>query len=59
VLPFDCFGYSDSTYNRECAFQDAECQVSTETANRRYGILFWLPESTLTMSLHDQTNKSR
>jgi CubicO group peptidase (beta-lactamase class C family) len=32
-----------TTYNRKCAVQDTGCEVSTETAIRRYGILFWPP----------------
>ena len=32
-----------TTYNRKCALEDTHCEVSTETAIRRYGILFWPP----------------
>ena len=32
-----------TTYYRKCAVQDSNCQVSTKTAIRRYGILFWPP----------------
>ncbi|HZQ22050.1 MAG TPA: serine hydrolase domain-containing protein [Terriglobales bacterium] len=32
-----------TTYNRKCAVQDTTCQVSTNTAIVRYGILFWPP----------------
>jgi CubicO group peptidase (beta-lactamase class C family) len=32
-----------TTYNRKCAIRDAQCEVSTDTAIRRYGILFWPP----------------
>lgn len=32
-----------TTYNRKCAIQDAQCTASTDTAIRRYGILFWPP----------------
>jgi CubicO group peptidase (beta-lactamase class C family) len=32
-----------TTYNRKCALADSHCEVSTDTAIRRYGILFWPP----------------
>lgn len=32
-----------TTYNRKCALADPHCEVSTDTAIRRYGILFWPP----------------
>lgn len=32
-----------TTYNRKCEIQDPQCEVSTDTAIRRYGILFWPP----------------
>jgi CubicO group peptidase (beta-lactamase class C family) len=32
-----------TTYHRKCAVRDTKCEVSTETAIERYGILFWPP----------------
>jgi CubicO group peptidase (beta-lactamase class C family) len=32
-----------TTYYRKCALQNSKCEVSTETAIERYGILFWPP----------------
>lgn len=32
-----------TTYNRKCAVQDTQCEVSTDTAIRHYGVLFWPP----------------
>jgi CubicO group peptidase (beta-lactamase class C family) len=32
-----------TTYHQTCNIDDANCQISTEAAIRRYGILFWPP----------------
>jgi CubicO group peptidase (beta-lactamase class C family) len=32
-----------TTYNRKCAIQDANCEISTDIAIERYGVLFWPP----------------